>query len=400
MEVTLSSSSSSSSSLGLPVLLVVEHIMPYLDRETWNSCCSVSKDLYHTALLGRPPPWPHQRFEHEQCKAVTFSPDGNYLAVGVFVPIANGEIHLYDVRHGKLPLIHTERYRLDLLEWPSKDTLICTDFENIQIWNVQDIKSSTLRVSWNAEEEFRCIAATPSTLAIGHCNGNVTLWSIPEGHQQILLEKHSTVVKTLRFVPDDRLVSVCNGDLVSVWNLNHTSMVEEQQRREGNDMEEEEENPKCFEMITNIVPVEITPNGSHAAIASVDRSVSITTHGSHILEEIAIWLWDLIDESSYECNDDGDDNNDNNGSTKKKKYVSHVDCDDHDLPLTSISFSKDGQKMTSSSFDGSICIWNLYNGTCEKVLKGHDHHALRSEFSSDGKALVSRSYHEFRIWNL
>jgi hypothetical protein len=110
----------------LPILLIVEHIMPLLDRETWNSCTLVCKDIYQTSQSGHPPRWPQRRFEQEECKALSFSPDGMFLAVGVFLPMSNGQIHLYHVRRGLIQTLRTERFRLDLLEWPSLNTLMCT----------------------------------------------------------------------------------------------------------------------------------------------------------------------------------------------------------------------------------------------------------------------------------
>jgi WD40 repeat protein len=154
---------------------------------------------------------------------------------------------------------------------------------------------------------------------------------------------------------------------------------------QGNLSDDDGENPMCLEMITNIVPVEITPEGNRAAIANVDRAVAITAHGTHVTEEVTIWLWNL---------------NEKEEEVDTNQYVTHVDCDGHSLPVTSIAFSSDGTRMASSSFDRSVRIWDLFSGKCEAVLEGHEHYALKAQFSTDGKALVSRSYHEFRLWNI
>ena len=39
--------------------------------------------------------------------------------------------------------------------------------------------------------------------------------------------------------------------------------------------------------------------------------------------------------------------------------------------VTSVSFSPDGKTVASGSDDKTVRIFNLEDGTCQKVLKGH-----------------------------
>jgi WD40 repeat protein len=236
------------------------------------------------------------------------------------------------------------------------------------------MRDYVLGTSWNTHA-FRSIVADADKLAIGHCNGQVTIWAIPEGDHILTLEQHTTIVKTLKFVPNNRLVSVCNGDLVCVWNLNNNA---------DDSLDEHRSSPICTEMITYSLPVGIPPRGTHAAIASVDRSITHTAHGSHLSEEISIWLWAL--------------NGQEEGTPDNGQYASHFDG--HDLPVTSIAFSDDGTKMASCSFDRSVRIWDVFTGKCQDVLEGHEHHVVTAQFSPDGRTLVSKSYNEFRLWNV
>lgn len=116
---------------------------------------------------------------------------------------------------------------------------------------------------------FRSIAACNGKLSIGHCNGDISLWSIEDGQHLQTLRQHEDTVRYLRFVVENKLVSVCDGDLICEWDLT---------------MESSEENadPICTQdLYTFSLPVAIPPNGRHAAI------------GSDIIYEATIWLWPL-----------------------------------------------------------------------------------------------------------
>jgi WD40 repeat protein len=355
----------------VPIQVIVEHIMPFLDRPSWNSCTLACKDIHQTSKDGGLfPQWPTIRIAQDHVKDVAFSPDGVYLAVGVLFPESNGQIQIYHVGRGLVQILRTERFNLELLEWPSQNYLICTDFYNIQVLAMQEDYSEIIN-TWNTRE-FQSIAADEGKLlAIGHCSGHVTVWSIPEGNHLSTLQQHSVSVKKLRFVPNNRLVSVCDRDLVCIWDLTDDN------NQEGGG------NPMCSEIITYALPVGIPPSGNHAAVASLDQLVYHTAHGSQIVEEISVWLWKINEEGVIPL------------------YLSHVDSSNsHSLPITFLSFSDNGIRMASCSFDRTIRIWNIYTGECESVLEGHAHHTLKAYFAPDGKSLVSLSYDEFRLWNI
>ena len=39
--------------------------------------------------------------------------------------------------------------------------------------------------------------------------------------------------------------------------------------------------------------------------------------------------------------------------------------------MTTVSFSPDGKTLASGSSDNTVRIFNLEDGTCQKVLEGH-----------------------------
>ncbi len=68
--------------------------------------------------------------------------------------------------------------------------------------------------------------------------------------------------------------------------------------------------------------------------------------------------------------------------------------------FSTASFSPDGRKIVTASYDGTARIWDSHNGQELMVLNGHEDHVFSASFSSDGKRIVTASYDETaRIWD-
>ena len=61
----------------------------------------------------------------------------------------------------------------------------------------------------------------------------------------------------------------------------------------------------------------------------------------------------------------------------------------HALNVWSVTFSPDGGKLASGSFDTTIKIWNVQTGKLEHTIIGHSQAVLEVDFSPDGTRLVS-----------
>jgi len=72
--------------------------------------------------------------------------------------------------------------------------------------------------------------------------------------------------------------------------------------------------------------------------------------------------------------------------------------DGHRAPIVSLAVSPDGTKLASASWDHTVGVWSLADGTV-RVLEGHTQNVNGVAFAADGRALVSVGYdHELRIW--
>ena len=58
----------------------------------------------------------------------------------------------------------------------------------------------------------------------------------------------------------------------------------------------------------------------------------------------------------------------------------------------SVSYSPDGKKIISGSWDGTLRIWDAQSGTLENVLRGHTDKVNTVRYSSDGAKIISGSW--------
>lgn len=69
----------------------------------------------------------------------------------------------------------------------------------------------------------------------------------------------------------------------------------------------------------------------------------------------------------------------------------------HTSHICSINYSPDGKKIVTSSYDGSIRIWNIATGVCEQVFEYSTDNAV---FNYDGTKILFVSGGKASIWNV
>ena len=97
------------------------------------------------------------------------------------------------------------------------------------------------------------------------------------------------------------------------------------------------------------------------------------------------------------------------GSSPEQKAAAKKSVEDRE-PLTlkghshfvsSVSFSPDGNRIVSGSFDRTVKVWDAQTGQETRTLKGHSGVVSSVSFSPDGKRIVSGSGDQtLKVWDI
>jgi len=73
----------------------------------------------------------------------------------------------------------------------------------------------------------------------------------------------------------------------------------------------------------------------------------------------------------------------------------------HTDKINALACTPDGATLASSSWDNTVRLWRLSDGTCTAVLKGHTDSVLALAYTPDGATLASGSVdNTVRLWRL
>ena len=73
----------------------------------------------------------------------------------------------------------------------------------------------------------------------------------------------------------------------------------------------------------------------------------------------------------------------------------------HSGGVNSVSFSPDGKRIASGSFDRTVKVWDAQTGQETLTLKGHTGYVSSVSFSPDGKRIVSGSWdNTLKVWDI
>lgn len=341
----------------LPLTLLMEHVMPFLDRIAWNRFATCNKETYQASKLlhkcGPPPPWPSiLNLERDSIFALAFSPDGTTLAAGCDY---GKKTHIWDLRRGHVHELR-ERASVYSIAFNHDGSLLAVGLGDctIRIWNMMVSSPNDAPVcepivltghKWGVlSVAFTTFSSTAtrhnnkndSILASGDCKGTMIIWQLEHTMGGVVhtplnkLKAHARGVTSVAFSPSKTstdhpqkvvLLSGSYDGCVSLWNIDDDT----QTIIKGHG--------------SYIMSVLWSKDGTRVVSASSNASIKV---------------WSVVTEDDdYTC-------------------VCILDLLGHGKAVLSISISADGATLASGSEDETIRLWNMSTGICERVIRDDD----------------------------
>ena len=215
---------STASRVHVPLEILLDHIVPFLDRTTYNSClllCRKARRILQATWWKNQnvqyPPWPRKLVSRDSCcrvRCLEFSDDNLLLASGC----SDGKIRVWDVRRGELPLPP-----LDQSHWPD-EAVIALSFSNcsrnrllassstdgtIRIWKIPIQNHETPTSSMTTMKKQRTPLKAPYCILSFTSNHAVSIHFSPD--DTYLVSGHLAVSNAQNLLPTPTMIEIRNA---------------------------------------------------------------------------------------------------------------------------------------------------------------------------------------------
>jgi WD40 repeat protein len=216
--------------ISIPTGVIIDHILPFCDRPTWNSLILACRDIYQassqlklsTALLY--PPWPQGTFEMGQLSTkVCFSYDGSFLCCQG----SDDRVHVWHPRVGPYAVLETDLTAVDCIDCSPIENILATidSIGGLRLWDLE-----SLTVIQEIDVVYRMLSCqfSPDGTKLA-CSGRaeqktVRIYQISSGlclHALTGWGPTDAWVGVTVFSPDGSQVAApCDGRVLRIWKLN------------------------------------------------------------------------------------------------------------------------------------------------------------------------------------
>ena len=353
-DINLAQQSLTEGNLGRAVQLINKHypksgeteLRGFEWRYLWRKC--LGND--HSELPTQP----------TSVQALAFSPDGNYLAVGLYQ-----KINIYDLRNRTLTA-SMPRGVISMFFLPDGKTFITGNNAGVRIWRTDDWSEVQMLTGAAGPMSMTVDGSLLATEYIGDFSDlkrrDACIWDTKRWQ---IVHRLPAVSGPFEFSPDGRKIAFSKPGGIVIRDLSNAS------------------NDKQLENSTNIVmhpspkfnpqyPLKYTPDGKCIIAAR------------NLLSEKGVFnlgIWNV------------DSGKEIGAIPDLPELVEHTGL------ISGMSFSPDGRVLATSSWDHSIRLWDFTKRKKIAVLQGHLNEVWSLATSSDGKWVASGSKDgEVKLW--
>lgn len=258
----------------------------------------------------------------------------------------------------------------------------------VRIWNCQTGQVSTFA---GHQGVINNVAFSPdgSTIASASADKTVRLWNVDSGRQKFQLQGRDRQM-CVSFSPDgSKIVAGDWNGLIQIWNADSGEKIGDAIST-GN---------------SRIWSIAFTKDGKKMALGCADRKIKLfdtSQAGEFELLKIFKGHSSSVTSVSFHPEESRIVSSSYDGTLKLWDFDSGKELKsfgDQNEPVLCVSFSPDGSRIASAGYRGTIDLWEGSSRHEIKTLIGHSRFVSQATFSRDGKKIYSKAGNEKLVWS-